>query len=93
MKGGKTPSPTTKSLGEVTRVATTLPTLRRKKRTKTKSDRGKKRIKRSTNMYCYLHGENTSHNSKDYNTIKAKCKAKPKFTKKDFKKKPGNSIS
>ena len=35
---------------------------RRKKRTKTKSDRGRKRIKRSTKMYCSLHGENTSHN-------------------------------
>ena len=35
---------------------------RRENRTKTKSDRGKKRIKCSTKMYCYLHGENTSHN-------------------------------
>ena len=60
---------------------------RRKKRSKTKSDRGKKRIKRSTNMYCSLHGDNTSHNSKYCNTIKAKGKAKPKFSKKDFKKK------
>ena len=38
-------------------------------------------------MYCSLHGENTSHNSKDCNTIKSKGKAKPKFSKKDFKKK------
>ena len=60
---------------------------RRKKRTKTKSDRGKKRIKRSTKMYCSLHGENTSHNSKDCNTLKSKGKAKPKFSKRDFKKK------
>ena len=60
---------------------------RRKKRTKTKNDHGKKHIKRSTNMYCSLHGENTSHNSKDCNTLKAKSKAKPKFSKKDFKKK------
>ena len=59
---------------------------RRKKR-KTKSDRGKKRIKRSTKMYCSLHGENTSHNSKDWKTLKAKGKAKPKFSKKDFNKK------
>ena len=57
---------------------------RREKRTKTKSDRGKKRIKRSTKMYCSLHGENTSHNSKDCNTLKAKVKAKPKFSKKDL---------
>ena len=60
---------------------------RREKRTKTKRDRGKKRINRSTKIYCSLHGENTSHNSKDCNTLKAKVKAKPKFSKKDFKKK------
>ena len=60
---------------------------RSKKRSKTKSDRGKKRINRSTKMYCSLHGENTSHNSKDCNTLKAKGKAKPKFSKKYFKKK------
>ena len=59
---------------------------RRKKRTKTKSDRGKKRIKGSTKMYCSLHGENTSHNSKDCNTLKSKGKVKPKLSKKDFKK-------
>ena len=56
----------------------------RKKRTNTKSDCGKKRIKRSTKIYCSLHGENTSHNSKDCNTLKAKGKAKPKLSKKDF---------
>ena len=60
---------------------------RRRKRTKTNSDRGKKRIKRSTKMYCSLRGENTSHNLKDCNTLKSKGKAKPKFSKKDFKKK------
>ena len=60
---------------------------RRKKRSKTKSDRGKKRLKRSTTVYCSLHGENKSHNSKDCNILKAKGKAKPKFSKKDFKKK------
>ena len=60
---------------------------RREKRSKTKSDRGKKCIKLSTKMYCSLHGENTSHNSKDYNTLKSKVKAKHKFSKKDFKKK------
>ena len=60
---------------------------RRKKRTNTKSDRGKKRIKRYTKMYCSLHGYNTSHNSKNCNILKSKGKAKPKFSKKDFKKK------
>ena len=59
----------------------------RKKRTKTKSDGGNKGIKRYTKMYCSLHGENTSHNSKDCNTLKAKGKAKTKLSKKDFKKK------
>ena len=60
---------------------------RREKRTKTKNDHGKKRIKRSTNMYCSLHGDNTSHNSKDCNVLKSKGKDKPKFPKRDFKKK------
>ena len=66
---------------------------RKKKRTKTKSDRGKKRLKRSTKMYCSNHGENTSHNYKYCNTLKAKGKVKPKFSKKDSRKIPGNSIS
>ena len=60
---------------------------RRKKRTKTKSDRCKIRIKRSTKMYCSLHGDNTSHTSRECNIIKSKGKEKPKFSKRDFKKK------
>ena len=60
---------------------------RRKKRTKIKNDHGKKRIKRSTMMYCSLHGDNTSQNSKDCNILKSKGKAKPKLSKKDFRKK------
>ena len=60
---------------------------RSKKRSKYKSDRGKKRLKRSTKMYCSHHGENTSHTTKECNTLKAKGKCKPKFSKKDFKKK------
>ena len=60
---------------------------RSKKRSKSKSDRGKKRIKRSIKMYCSLHGDNTSNNSKDCITLKYKVKAKPKFSKKEFKKK------
>ena len=35
---------------------------RKKKRTKTKNDHGKKRIKCSTKMYCSLNGDNTSNN-------------------------------
>ena len=38
-------------------------------------------------MYCSNHGENTSHTTKECNTLKAKDKAKPKFSKKYFKKK------
>ena len=37
---------------------------RSKKRSKYKSDRGKKRLKRSTKMHCSHHGENTSHTTK-----------------------------
>ena len=58
-----------------------------KNRTKNKNDHGKKRIKRSTKIYCSLHGDNTSHNSKDCNVLKSKGKDKPKFSKRDFKKK------
>ena len=59
---------------------------RRKKRSKTKRDSGKKSLKRYTKIYCSHHVENTSHNSKYCNTLKAKGKAKPKFSKRDFKK-------
>ena len=36
-----------------------------KKRSKSKSDRGKKRPKRSSKKYCSHHGENTSHTTKE----------------------------
>ena len=35
-------------------------------------------------MYCSLHGENTSNNLKDFNTLKSKGKAKPMFSKKEW---------
>ena len=57
---------------------------RKKKRTKSKDDHGKKNKKRSTKMYCSLHGENTSHTSWEYNVLKSKGKEKPKFSKNDF---------
>ena len=60
---------------------------RKKKRPKSKDKHSKKRQKRSTKMYCSLHGENTSHTSRECNFLKAKGKEKPKFSKKDFKKK------
>ena len=61
--------------------------LRKKKRVKSKDEHGKKRQKRSTKLYCSLHGENTSHTSRECNIMKSKGKEKPKFSKKDFKKK------
>ena len=38
-------------------------------------------------MYCSLHGKNTSHTSRECNVLKSKGKEKPKFSKKDSKKK------
>ena len=61
--------------------------LKKKKRTKSKDNHGKKRKNRSTKMYCSLHGENTSHTSQECNVFKAKGKEEPKLSKKDFKKK------
>ena len=60
---------------------------RKKKRVKSKDEHGKKRQKRSSKLHCSLHGENTSHTSRECNVLKAKGKEKPKFSKKDFKNK------
>ena len=60
---------------------------RKKKRLKSKDKHGKKRQKRSSKLYCSLHGENTSHTSRECNVLNSKGKEKPKFSKKDFKKK------
>ena len=60
---------------------------RKEKRVKSKDEDGKKHQKRSSKLYCSLHGENTSHTSRECNVLKAKGKEKPKFSKKDFKKK------
>ena len=60
---------------------------RKKKRTKSKDEHGKKRKKRYTKLYCSLQGENTSHTSRECNVLKSKGKEKPKFSKKDFRKK------
>ena len=38
-------------------------------------------------IYCSLHGDNTSHNSKECKVLKFKGKDKPKFSKGDLKKK------
>ena len=58
-----------------------------KKRTKSKDKHGKKLKKRSTKLYCSLHGENNSHTSRECNVLKSKVKEKPKFSKKNLKKK------
>ena len=47
---------------------------RKKKRTKAKDDHGKKRKMRSTKQYCFLHGENTIHTSRECNFLKSKGK-------------------
>ena len=60
---------------------------RKKKRVKSKDEHGNKCQKRSSKLYCSLHGENTSHTSRECNILKAKGKENPKFSKQDFKKK------
>ena len=66
---------------------------RSKKRSKSKSDRGKKRLKRSTKIYCSHHGENTSHTTKECNTLKAKVRPSLSSPRRTSRKSPGNSIS
>ena len=60
---------------------------RKKKSTNSKDEHGKKRKKSSTKKYCSLHGDNTSHTSRECNVINSKGKEKPKFSKKEIKKK------
>ena len=60
---------------------------RKKKRVKSKDEHGKKRQKLSSRLYCFLHGYNTSHTSRECNVLNSKGKEKPKFSKKYFKKK------
>ena len=60
---------------------------RKKKLAKSKDKNSKKCQKRSSKLYCSLHGDNTSHTSRECNVLKSKGKEKPKFSKKDFKKK------
>ena len=47
---------------------------RKKMCTKSKDEHGKKRKKRSTKLYCSLHGDNTSHTSLECNVLKSKGK-------------------
>ena len=60
---------------------------RKKNCTKAKNDHGNKSINRSTKIYCSLHGDNTSHTSRECNVPKSKDNKKPKLSKRDFKKK------
>ena len=60
---------------------------RKKNCLKSKDEHGKKRQKCSSKLYCSLHGENTSHTSRECNVFKAESKEKPKFSKKDYKRK------
>ena len=66
-------------------------TKKNKKRSKNFKEReynGKKRLKNSS-LYCSLHGENNSHTSREWKFLKARDsdKEKPKYSKKDYKKK------
>ena len=60
---------------------------RKKNRLKSKGEHGKKRQKRSSKLYLSLHGDNTSHTSRECNVLNTKGKEKPKFSKKDYKRK------
>ena len=64
-------------------------TKRKKKRLKFKGqdEHGKKRLKKHSNMYCSLHGEDTSHTTRECKFLKAKGKEKPKYSTKDYKRK------
>ena len=64
-------------------------TKRKKKCLKSKGqdDHGKKRQRQHLKLYCSLHGENTSHTTRECNVLKVKDKENPKFSKKDYKRK------
>ena len=62
-------------------------TKKKKKRLKSKDEHSKKRQKQHSKLYCSIHGENTSHTTRECNVFKAKGKEKPKFSKKGYKRK------
>ena len=47
----------------------------------------KKHQEKQSKMYCYLHGEKTSHTTRECKFLKAKGKEKPKYSKKDYNRK------
>ena len=59
-------------------------TKRNKKRLKSKDEHGKKLQKQHSKLYCYIHGENSSQTTREWNVLKVKVKEKPKFSKKDY---------
>ena len=65
-------------------------TKRKEKRLKSKGqdEHGKKRQNQHPNMYYSLHGENTSHTTRECNVLKAKGKKSSNYFAKDYKKKP-----
>ena len=62
-------------------------TKKEKKRLNFKNEHGKKHQNQHYKLYCSLHGENASHTTRECNVLKAKGKEKPKFSKKDYKRK------
>ena len=64
-------------------------TNRKKKRLKFKGqdEHSKKLQKNHSKLYCSLHGENTSHPTRECKVLKAKCKDKPKYSTKYYKRK------
>ena len=62
-------------------------TKRNKKRLKSKNQHSKKLQKQNSKLYFSLHGEKTSHTTRECNVLKAKGKEKPKFSKKDYNRK------
>ena len=64
-------------------------TKRKNKRAKFKeqNEHGKKLQKKHSKLYCSLHGENTSHTTRERKVLKEKSKNKPKYSTKDNKRK------
>ena len=62
-------------------------TKRKKKSHKSKSGHGQKRKNQNSKLYSSLHGENTSHTTRECNVLKAKGKENPKLSKKDYNRK------
>ena len=59
------------------------------KKFKEREDNSKKYCKKNSSLYCSLHGENSSHTSGEWKVLKARAsnKYKPKYGKKENKKK------